>query len=74
MCICYKLLYAEIFFEDNFFRGLSRKLKCLTELNIVLNMDEKENDAIGMGGEAEPERELADRPAEQTSLKGNSSK
>lgn len=69
-----QIIICRDFFEDIVFRGLSGKLKCLTELNVVLNMDEKENDAIGMEGEAEPERELADRPAEQTSLKGNSSK
>ena len=36
-------------------------------------MDEKGNDAIGMDEEtqeAEPERKLADRTAERTSLKG----
>lgn len=52
---------------------LSEKLDRLTALNALLNMDEKGNDAIGMdeeGQEAEPERKLADRPAERTSLKG----
>ena len=52
---------------------LSEKLDRLTALNALLNMDEKGNDAIGMdeeGQEAEPERTLADRPAERTSLKG----
>ena len=52
---------------------LSEKLDRLTALNAFLNMDEKGNDAIGMdeeGQEAEPERKLADRPAERTSLKG----
>ena len=52
---------------------LSEKLERLTALNALLNMDEKGNDAIGMdeeGQEAEPERKLADRPAERTSLKG----
>ena len=52
---------------------LSEKLDRLTALNALLNMDEKGNDAIGMDGEtqeAEPERKLADRPAERTSLKG----
>ena len=51
---------------------LSEKLDRLTALNALLNMDEKGNDAIGMdeeGQEAEPERKLADRPAERTSLK-----
>ena len=50
---------------------LSEKLDRLTALNALLNMDEKGNDAIGMdeeGQEAEPERKLADRPAERTSL------
>lgn len=52
---------------------LSEKLDRLTALNALLNMDEKGNDAIGMDEEtqeAEPERKLADRPAERTSLKG----
>ena len=52
---------------------LSEKLDRLTALNALLNMDEKGNDVIGMdeeGQEAEPERKLADRPAERTSLKG----
>ena len=52
---------------------LSEKLERLTALNALLNMDEKGNDAIGMDEEtqeAEPERKLADRPAERTSLKG----
>ena len=52
---------------------LAEKLERLTALNALLNMDEKGNDAIGMDEEtqeAEPERKLADRPAERTSLKG----
>mgnify|MGYP004467895395 CR=1 FL=1 len=52
---------------------LSEKLDRLTALNALLNMDEKGNDVIGMDEEtqeAEPERKLADRPAERTSLKG----
>ena len=52
---------------------LSEKLERLAELNALLNMDEKGDDAIGMDEEtqeAEPERKLADRPAERTSLKG----
>ncbi len=52
---------------------LSEKLDRLTALNALLNMDEKGDDAIGMDEEtqeAEPERKLADRPAERTSLKG----
>lgn len=52
---------------------LCEKLDRLTTLNALLNMDEKGNDAIGMDEEtqeAEPERKLADRPAERTSLKG----
>ena len=52
---------------------LSEKLDRLTALNALLNMNEKGNDAIGMDEEtleAEPERKLADRPAERTSLKG----
>ena len=52
---------------------LSEKLDRLTALNTLLNMDEKGSDAIGMDEEtqeAEPERKLADRPAERTSLKG----
>ena len=51
---------------------LSEKLDRLTALNALLNMDEKGNDAIGMDEETqeEPERKLADRPAERTSLKG----
>ena len=52
---------------------LSEKLDRLTALNDLLNMDEKGNDVIGMDEEtqeAEPERKLADRPAERTSLKG----
>lgn len=52
---------------------LREKLDRLTALNALLNMDEKGNDAIGMDEEtqeAEPERKLADRPAERTSLKG----
>ena len=51
---------------------LSEKLDRLTALNALLNMDEKGNDAIGIDEEtqeAEPERKLADRPAERTSLK-----
>ena len=55
---------------------LSEKLDRLTALNALLNMDEKGNDAIGMDEEtqeAEPERKLADRPAERTSLKGKHS-
>ena len=51
---------------------LSEKLDRLTALNALLNMDEKGNDAIEMDDETEPEpeRKLADRPAERTSLKG----
>ena len=52
---------------------LSEKLDHLTALNAFSNMAEKGNDAIGMDEEtheAEPERKLADRPAERTSLKG----
>lgn len=52
---------------------LSEKLERLAELNALLNMDEKGDDAIGMDDEAtepESERKLADRPAERTSLKG----
>lgn len=51
---------------------LSEKLDRLTALNALLNMDEKGNDAIGMDEETqeEPERKLADRPTERTSLKG----
>ena len=49
---------------------LSEKLDRLTALNALLNMDEKGNEAIEMDDETEPERKLADRPAERTSLKG----
>ena len=52
---------------------LSEKLERLAELNALLNMDEKGDDAIGMDEEtqkAESERKFADRPAERTSLKG----
>ena len=52
---------------------LSEKLERLAELNALLNMDEKGDDAIGMDEEtqeAEQERKLADRTAERTSLKG----
>ena len=48
----------------------SEKLDRLTALNALLNMDEKGNDAIGMDEETEPERKLADLPAERTSLRG----
>ena len=52
---------------------LSEKLERLAELNALLNMDEKGDDAIGMDDEAtEPEKthedKLSDRPAERTSL------
>jgi len=56
---------------------LSEKLDRLTALNALLNMDEKGNDAIGMDEktqEAEPERKLADRPAERTSIEGETSR
>ena len=49
---------------------LSEKLDRLTALDALLNMDEKGNDAIEMDDETEPERKLADRPAERISLKG----
>ena len=49
---------------------LSEKLDRLTALNALLDMDEKGNEAIEMDDETEPERKLADRPAERTSLKG----
>ncbi len=44
--------------------GSMKKLDRLTALNVLLSMDEKGNDAMGMDEEtqeAEPERKLADR-------------
>ena len=49
---------------------ISEKLDRLTALDALLNMDEKRNDAIEMDDETEPERKLADRPAERISLNG----
>ena len=50
---------------------LSEKLERLAELNALLNMDEKGNDGIDMDDEPEApksEKEVADRPAKNTSL------
>lgn len=52
---------------------LAEKLERLSALNALLNMDEKGDDAIGIGMDDEPEQgsraEAADKPAEKVSLK-----